>query len=250
MTRGALPVLARVVGLVAFGAAWQMASFSFGDYWVPGPAAVALRAFKEAVDGRLFIDVLATLQLLAGGMLAGTISGVTLACVLRMLPRVDAMVQPFITALMSVPKLGLVPLLVLWFGTGVVPKVMLVALTVLFIVFSFVYSGLTTIDEKLVTAARIFGASQRQVTTQVVLPSVLPFVFTGLEVAIPWAVSAALVAEYLASKVGIGSSLEHARQMSDSLGVYYGITAATAVVLLVNGLLALVRRWAVRGRVQ
>ena len=249
MKRRTLQTTSRLAGLAAFCVVWQLASFSFGTYWVPGPVAVALRAMNEAAAGTLMIDVLATLKLLVIGTLLGAAGGVALACALRVLPRVDAVMQPFITALMSIPKLGLVPLLVLWFGTGLTPKVMLVALTVLFIVFSFVYSGLSTVDAKLVDTARIFGASPRQVTTQVVIPSVLPFLFTGLEVALPWAVSAALVAEYLSSKTGIGSSLEQARQMSDSLGVYYGIAVATVVVLLVNALIALVRGRTVRGRI-
>ena len=245
-----LQTLSRVGGLLGFCLLWQLASFSLGEYWVPGPVAVGHRVVQEAANGKLIVDTLATLKLLAMGTVLGMLAGVSLACVLRLFPRTDALLQPFITALMSIPKLGLVPLLVLWFGTGLAPKVMLVALTVLFIVFSFIYSGLSTIDPRLVMSARIFGANSFQVTTQVVIPTVLPFHFTGLQVALPWAVSAALVAEYLSSNVGIGSSLEQARQMSDSIGVYYGITLATALVLVANALLVLMRSWAIRGRVQ
>lgn len=239
-----------VVGLGGLGLVWQFASQTFGEYWVPGPQAVALRLVSELSSGKLLLDLASTFELLLSGTLLGAFLGIALACVLRLLPRADAALQPFITALMSVPKLGLVPLLVLWFGTGWAPKVMLVTLTVLFIVFSLTYAGLVTVNAKLVMTAKVFGATPLQVTKSIVLPSVLPFVFTGLEVALPWAVSAALVAEYLSAKVGIGHGIEHARQMSDSVGIYHGIVLATLLVLAFNGVLWALRRLCIKGQPQ
>jgi len=245
MTRNEL-FLAKALGLVAFAAVWEAASRAVGDYWVPGIGQVAARFWTELLAGRLVADLAATGHLLLAGTSVGAVCGCAIACMLRLAPRLDAMVQPFITAVMSIPKLGLVPLLVLWFGTGWTPKVMLVALTVLFIVFSLTYAGLATVNARLVMTARVFGASSLQLTRHVVIPSVLPFMFTGLQVALPWAVSAALVAEYLAAKVGIGHGIEQARQLSDSTGVYYGIVLATCLVLLCNGVLAWVRKLAIK----
>lgn len=241
-------LLAKGLGLIAFGLAWALASRWAGDYWVPGIGQVAQRFWQEAVAGKLVRDLAATSQLLLAGTAIGTAIGCAMACLLRLFPRIDAMTQPFITAMMSIPKLGLVPLLVLWFGTGLAPKVMLVALTVLFIVFSLTYSGLVTVDSRLVMTARVFGANALQVTRNIVIPSVLPFIFTGLQVALPWAVSAALVAEYLSSKTGIGHGIEEARQLGDSVGVYYGIVLATILVLLCNGALTLARRLTIKAR--
>lgn len=239
-------LLAKALGLVAFASVWAFASRWVGDYWVPGIGQVAGRMWTELLAGRLFADLAATSQLLLAGTSIGAVCGCAVACMLRLAPRLDMLMQPFITAVMSIPKLGLVPLLVLWFGTGWVPKVMLVALTVLFIVFSLTYAGLATVNARLVMTARVFGASSLQLTRHVVVPSVLPFIFTGLQVALPWAVSAALVAEYLAAKEGIGHGIEEARQLSDSVGVYYGIVLATVLVLLCNGALAFVRKLAIK----
>lgn len=239
-------LLAQVLGLLAFGLIWQFANHWAGDYWVPSIGQVAARISTELASGKLLADLGATSQLLLAGTAVGTVIGCGMACLLRLSPRIDSMTQPLITAVMSIPKLGLVPLLVLWFGTGYAPKVMLVALTVLFIVFSFTYSGLVTIDARLVMTARVFGASSLQLTRSIVIPSVLPFIFTGLHVALPWALSAALVAEYLSAKSGIGHGIEEARQLSDSVGVYYGIVLATILVLLCNAALATLRRMTVR----
>lgn len=239
-------VLAKVLGLVAFALVWELASHWVGSYWVPGIGLVAARFSKELTAGKLLVDLGGTSQLLLAGTAMGAVFGCAMACILRLSGRLDALMQPFITAIMSVPKLGLVPLLVLWFGTGWAPKVMLVALTVLFIVFSLTYAGLVTVSPRLTMTARVFGASPLQLTRHIVIPSVLPFIFTGLQVALPWAVSAALVAEYLSAKVGIGHGIEQARQMSDSVGVYYGIVLATMLVLLCNGALAIVRRLVVK----
>ena len=239
-------LLAKALGLVAFASVWALASRWVGDYWVPGIGQVARRIWTELLAGRLFADLAATSRLLLAGTSIGAVCGCAVACMLRLAPRLDMLMQPFITAVMSIPKLGLVPLLVLWFGTGWVPKVMLVALTVLFIVFSLTYAGLATVNARLVMTARVFGASSFQLTRHVVVPSVLPFIFTGLQVALPWAVSAALVAEYLAAKEGIGHGIDEARQLSDSVGVYYGIVLATVLVLLCNGVLAFVRKLAIK----
>jgi ABC-type nitrate/sulfonate/bicarbonate transport system permease component len=234
-------VLAKAIGLACFAAVWELANATAGAYWVPGIEQVTARISKELAAGRLIADIASTAQLLLAGLAIGTVLGTGLASLLRLSPRVDAMIQPFVTAVMSIPKLGLVPLLVLWFGTGLAPKIMLVTLTVLFIVFSLAYSGLVTVDARLAMTARVFGASPLQLTRHVVLPSVLPFVFTGIQVALPWAVSAALVAEYLSAKVGIGHAIEQARQLSDSVGVYYGIVMATVLVLMCNAVLSLLR---------
>lgn len=237
---------AKALGLVAFASVWELASRWVGDYWVPGIGQVAGRIWTELLAGKLLVDLAATSQLLLAGMSIGAACGCAVACMLRLAPRLDMLMQPFITAVMSIPKLGLVPLLVLWFGTGWMPKVMLVALTVLFIVFSLTYAGLAAVNARLVMTARVFGASSLQLTRHVVVPSVLPFIFTGVQVALPWAVSAALVAEYLAAKVGIGHGIEEARQLSDSVGVYYGIVLATVLVLLCNGVLAFARKLAIK----
>lgn len=241
---GRTQLAARVLGLAGFALVWELASRSLGAYWVPGLGQVAGRIAQEWQAGRLLAAVASTTALLAAGTVLGALAGAGLAVLLRLSARADAMAQPFITALMSIPKLGLVPLLVLWFGTGWLPKVLLVALTVLSIVFSLTYAGLSAVDGRLLMAARVFGATPAQLTRLIVVPSVLPFIFTGLQVALPWAVSAALVGEYLAAKTGIGHGIEQARQLGDAIGVYQGIVLATALVLAASGLLRALRRLA------
>jgi NitT/TauT family transport system permease protein len=242
--------LARAAALLVMAGIWQAAAWQLGPTWVPGPAAVGARLGQELLDGTLLVNLAATAQLTVVGTVLGMVAGLAGACVLRVHPRLDRMMQPLINAMMSIPKLGLVPLLVLWFGTGWAPKVGLVALTALFIVFSVTYAGLATIDQRLVMTARVLGGSSLQVTRSVVIPSLWPFVLTGLEVSLPWAVSAALVAEYLSARVGVGHAIEQARQVSDTPGVFAGIIVATVLVLLGNAVLAVLRRFTIKGPVQ
>lgn len=242
--------LARGAAIVLMAGVWQAAASVLGPTWVAGPASVGARLWLELLDGTLPANLAATGQLTVVGTALGMAAGLAGACILRVHPRLDRMMQPLINATMSIPKLGLVPLLVLWFGTGWAPKVGLVALTALFIVFSVAYAGLATVDQRLVMTARVLGGSSLQVTRSVVIPSLWPFVLTGLEVSLPWAVSAALVAEYLSAKVGIGHAIEQARQVSDTPGVFAGIIAATVLVLLGNTALAALRRFTIKGPVQ
>ncbi len=240
----------KLAGVVSLLALWELASSVVGVQWVPGVGAVAGRASAELLKGALVRDIAATSGLFFVGTSIGLILGAAAACALRLSPRIDQMVQPFITAAMSVPKLGLVPLLVLWFGTSWAPKVGLVSITVFFIVFALTYSGLLAVDPRLVTTARVLGANSLQVTRSIVFPTVWPFVLTGMEVALPWALSAAIVAEYLSAERGIGHGIEQARQMSDSVGVFYGIVLATVVVLVCNVMLVVTRRMTVKGNLE
>lgn len=223
-------------------AAWQVASAAIGAIWVPSPGQVIHRAWTEWLSGGLLRDVTATTTLTLVGIGIGVVIGVGSACLLRLSPQIDEIVQPYVSAAMSVPKLALVPLLVLWFGTGWLPRILLVSVTATFIIFALTYSGLITIQSSLVMTAKLMGANSRQINREIVLPTIWPFILTGLEVAFPWAVSAAIVAEYLASKAGIGHYVEIAQNQADTAGVFYGILLATALVLLLNTILYFVRR--------
>jgi NitT/TauT family transport system permease protein len=115
-------------------------------------------------------------------------------------------------------------------------------------VFITVFAGMRGVDQRLINMARVVGASERAIARKVIWVSLLPFFFTGLKVALPRAVSAAIVGEFLVSTEGIGYSIEHARQLSDTTGVFAGIVVAVALVLLINAIVNALERRALRWR--
>ena len=96
--------------------------------------------------------------------------------------------------------------------------------------------------------ARIIGASERVISREIIWTSLLPFFFTGLKIAFPRAVSATIVGEFLVSTEGVGRYIEHARQISDTTGVFAGIVIAIVLVLVLNGIVNLIERVALRWR--
>ncbi len=145
------------------------------------------------------------------------------------------------------PKYALTPWLILWFGIGDAPKVIVVTLFVFYIVFITVFAGVRSVDQRLINMARVIGASERTIARKVIWMSLLPFFFTGLKVALPRAVSAAIVGEFLVATEGIGFSIERARQLSDTTGVFAGIVVAVALVLLINAVVNALERRALAG---
>ena len=148
----------------------------------------------------------------------------------------------------GIPKYALTPWLILWFGIGDAPKVIVVTLFVFYITFITVFAGIRGVDQRLVNMARIIGASERTIARKVIWISLLPFFFTGLKIALPRAVSAAIVGEFLVSVEGVGFSIERARQLSDTTGVFAGIVVAVALVLIINVAVNALERRALKWR--
>jgi NitT/TauT family transport system permease protein len=210
--------------------------------------ATAHRIVEMAANGKLLIDIVATLRVSAVGFVIGCACGVLLPFLLRLSPRIANAVEPFIMASMGIPKYALAPWLILWFGIGDAPKVIVVTLFTFYITFITVIAGIRGVDRRLVDMARILGASERTIARKVIWVSLLPFFFTGLKVALPRAVSAAIVGEFLVATEGVGFSIERARQLSDTTGVFAGIVVAVGLVLIINAIVNALERHALRWR--
>jgi NitT/TauT family transport system permease protein len=238
----------RVLLAVALLLAWEWGARSLGPLFFAPPLATAQRIVEMAASGQLFSDILATMRVSVVGFVIGCICGVGLPFLLRLSPRVTAAVEPFIMASQGIPKYALTPWLILWFGIGDAPKVIVVTLFVFYITFITVFAGVRGVDQRLINMARIIGASERTIARKVIWIALLPFFFTGLKVALPRAVSAAIVGEFLVATEGVGYSIEHARQLSDTTGVFAGIVVAVALVLIINAGVNALERQALQWR--
>lgn len=227
---------------------WEWAARSLGPLFFAPPLATAQRIVEMAANGKLLTDTVATLRVSVLGFVIGCTCGIGLPFLLRLSPRITEAVEPYIVASQGIPKYALTPWLILWFGIGDAPKAIVVTLFVFYITFITVSAGVRGVDRRLVNMARILGASERTIARKVIWVSLLPFFFTGLKIALPRAVSAAIVGEFLVSTEGIGFSIERARQLSDTTGVFAGIVVAVALVLIVNAVVNALERRALRWR--
>lgn len=229
----------RALVLVALLALWQAASAFWGVQWFSSPAATAARLWSAIVRGDLWFHGSYTLSAAVLGFLIGGIPGAVLPFVLRRMETLRAILDPFLIAGYGAPKIALTPLFIVWFGIGLASKVALVASVVFFLVFFITSSGLAAVDQKLLAAARVFGASPALISREIVMPSAIPYVFTGLRVAAPYAIGTAVVGELISSNRGLGYTIQAGATDFDPAAIFVGVVALAAVVIALNALLSL-----------
>ena len=230
-----------IVGRIALGClliyGWKVGADTAGPAYAADPFKVAQRIVADTQSGTLLRHIYVTLRLSVIGFAIGCTFGILLPFVLRRLPRLTAAVEPYIMASVGIPKYALVPLFILWFGIDDAPKLWLVGLLVFYPVFIAVFAGIRNVDRRLIDMARIAGASEGAISREVIWNSLLPFFFAALKIALPRAVSAAIIGEFLVGNEGLGYLIEYSRQNFDTTGAFTGVIVATALVLVINGVL-------------
>jgi NitT/TauT family transport system permease protein len=222
--------------------AWKVGADLAGTLYVADPLKVLARILADTQSGELLRHVYVTLRLATIGFAIGCGFGIALPFALRRAPRLTAAIEPTIMASVGIPKYALVPLFILWFGIDDAPKLVLVALLVFYPVFIAVFAGIRNVDRRLIDMARVLGASEALIAREVIWNSLTPFFFAALKIALPRAISAAIIGEFLVGNEGLGYLIEHSRQNFDTVGVFAGIVVATALVLIINAILTAVDR--------
>jgi len=209
------------------------------------PVEVAPNAlFPEGLAGRadiyqhLGVTLLETL--LAFGI--GTVLGLGVGLWLALAPTASAILDPYIKALNSMPRVILAPIFALWFGLGIWSKVALAVTLVFFIVFFNVYQGVREVSPVVLANARMLGASQKQLLRTVYLPSATSWVFSSLHTSVGLAFVGAVVGEYLGSARGVGYLILQAEGTFDVNTVFAGIVVLTACALVLDGLVGRIER--------
>lgn len=237
-------ITGRILLAIALILLWQWGYESSGELFFASPISVLRRIYDVARDGSLWVHAASTIWISCFGFLIGFVAGVILPFILYQSERATRAIEPAVMASMGIPKFALAPLLILWFGIGDAPKVVIVAFMVFYMIFISTFSGLRGVDRRLVVMAQIVGARHLKVARDVLWKSLQPYLFAGLKVALPRAISATIVGEFLVADRGLGYMIEHSRQMGDTTGVFAGIVIVTAVVLSLNWLLERLQGWA------
>jgi NitT/TauT family transport system permease protein len=210
----------------------RQAAFFFGE-----PAKVAVRIWDWFVTDadiyrHLGITLLETVLAFGIGAVAGLGCGLWLA----LQPMASALLEPYVKALNSMPRIILAPIFAVWFGLGIGSKVALGVTLVFFIVFFNVYQGVKEVSPVVLANARMLGASQRQLLRHVYLPSATSWVFSSLHTSVGLAFVGAVVGEYLGSSQGVGYLILQAEGTFDINTVMAGIAVLTAFALALDAL--------------
>ena len=228
---------------LAFLLAWQLAVWAFGipRFLLPGPLAVG-RAMLDAPD-LLARAALTTLAEIAAGFVIGAGLGVVLALLMGLLPALRRALLPVMTFSQTVPIFAFAPLLTLWLGYGIAPKIAIVALMVFFPVASAFLDGLSRTPRVFRELADSLGATPLEALRIVRIPAALPHLASGLRIAAVHAPPAAIVGEWVGGSRGLGALMIQAsgRMKIDQMFAALGMTILIAVVFQAV-VLRLVRR--------
>src|ERR671939_505590 len=172
----------------------------------------------------------------------GTALGLAVGLWLALSPTASALLDPYIKALNSMPRVILAPIFAVWFGLDVASKVALGVTLVFFIVFFNVYQGVREVSHTVLANARMLGLSERQLLHHVYWPSALTWVFSSLHTAIGFALVGAVVGEYLGASAGLGYRIAQAEGVFDTVGVFAGMLILTVFVIVIDALVSMVER--------
>ncbi len=216
----------------------RQAAFFFGE-----PIEVAQRIWAWFVSDadiypHLLITLTETLLAFAIGSGAGLGAGLWLA----LSPMASAILEPYIKAMNSMPRIILAPIFAVWFGLGMGSKVALGVTLVFFIVFFNVYQGVKEVSPVVLANARMLGASQKQLLRHVYLPSATSWVFSSLHTSVGLAFVGAVVGEYLGSSQGVGYLILQAEGSFDINTVMAGIVVLTVFALVLDALVGSIEK--------
>lgn len=244
---------ASLLSLAAFLIAWKLLTVVTGTpaYILPAPEVVGERAVRAIGSGILWVHVWATLSEVVLGFALGAVTAAATGVALGKSVLIERVLSPYIVAAQAVPILALAPLLDIWFGGGLLARVLVCALIVFFPIAIATMVGIRSADPLLGEMLRSLGATPAQVTTRLEIPSALPVLFGGLRVGVTLAVIGAVVAEWVSASTGLGVLINIADQgLFDTPLMFVALAALGIIGLTFYSLVVLLERRLIQTRLR
>jgi len=239
------PILS-ISGMVVFFLGWEYIGTSglVNPLFTSAPSKIFRAAVVMVQQGDIWNDLYVSGTEFAIGFAIAIAIGIPLGMLLGWYKTAYYLLDPFVTAFNATPRIALTPLFIIWFGIGIWSKVALVFLGAVFPIILNTFSGVRTIDELLLRAARSFGAKDRQIFTTIVLPGSVPFILSGLRLGLGRALVGIVVGEMVAATAGIGYSMAVAGATFQTDKLFVGVLILTAFgVMFTEGLNRLEHRF-------
>ncbi len=207
--------------------AWQLGVQAgvISNFMVGSPAGIFEVMWRMMLDGSLWMNTQVTLVEAVVGFLIGSLMGSMIGLSLWYSPVFARIVEPFIVAINSVPKIAFAPMVILWFGTGMISKIMLaISLTAIVALIS-AYEAAKNADYDLQALLLALGGTKRQIFFNVVVPSTLPAIISTFRINIGFGLVGAVVGEFISSSYGLGHMIFNASSLYDLNSVWVGLFA-------------------------
>jgi len=245
----------RLISPLAVVGLWQLASSTglLPASKLASPATIAHTAYNLVVTssptyGTLQASLLASFERWAIGFALGVAIGVLLAVLTGLSQVGEIVADPILQALRSVPLLGLIPLFIVWFGIGQLPKVLFVMLSALFPMYLNTFAGIRGVDSKLGELGRALGLRRGEMIRHIVLPGALPSALTGLQLSVISSMLALVVGEQINATSGLGFMITQAQQFLNNSVIMVALIVYAILGLLLDGAVRLLQRRALAWR--
>lgn len=215
--------------------------FAIPDYLLPAPQDVAARMIKEAPV--LWRNGLYTLSSVLAGFAAGVVIGVPLAFMIVMNRSIERVATPFLVMSQTIPKVAIAPILVVWLGFGILPKIAIVFLISFFPIVVSAVVGLKSVESDMIDLVRSMGAGTAKIMLRVRGPSALPQMFAGFKIAVCLSVVGAIVGEFVGSDRGLGYLLLTSTGTLDGTLVWSALFVLIAMGMTLFGIVSKLERW-------
>ena len=232
----------RIASVAAILIAWQLYGGSINPILLSDPSSVAVAFVDMVKDGSLGHALASSLAVLGLGFLFGAAAGVLIGLAAGRSDMVSALIDLPVSALYAVPAVALVPVIVLWFGFAVTAKTVVVFLFVIFPVLINTTRGVREVDPELLEVAKSFCSSERRMWFDLILPSALPFIVTGLRLAIGRALIGVIIAEFYTSLSGLGDLITTNASNFQTARMFVPIVVIALLGVVFTALLELAER--------
>lgn len=241
---GFVPNAVRRGGWIALAvvlALWQLAGSTalVNPLFLPPPSAIAVAIWKLAISGALWQHVSWSVMRIGSGWMVGTAAGVAVGFAIGLSTLARSVGITFISALFPIPKIALLPLLILWLGIGEEPKIATIALGVFFSTAISVYSGVDAVPRNLIRMAQSFNVPFHVIVRCVIWPGALPSILAGFRITASVALLLVVSAEMIGAQYGIGAFVLQAGNLMQTDQLLAGVVILSAFGLAVGKLINL-----------
>jgi NitT/TauT family transport system permease protein len=226
----------RIIAIVTVLGTWQIAGRHVNPLFMSYPTAIATAAVHLAQSGELMEALKSSLRTLLLGFLLASCIGITLGLLIGRYRAVDAATDWLVNALYSTPLVALIPLVILWFGLGDGAKLFIVTILSVFPILINTAAGVRNVPRALVDVGAAFAANERQTFTKIIIPSVVPFVMTGLRLGIGRAIIGMVVSEFFTAITGLGALIVKYGNQYDTASMFVPVLVLMLLGILLTSL--------------
>lgn len=233
-----------VMGVIAIGSLLLLWQWSVGTLFnpvlVPTPSVTFAKAWSMMADGELFMHVAVSMKRVLVGYVIGCLAGILLGALIGRVWFIRELADPVLELIRPISPVAIVPLAMLWFGIGELSKFFVIVYATVIIVILNTAAGVSRTPITRIRAARSLGATEYEVFVKVILPSAVPYVLTGMRVALGFSFMGIVAAELIGAREGLGFLIMNSQMLLQTDQLFVGLLALGIVGLIVDRIFRIV----------